>query len=428
MGQNPVSTMTRRTFLATSSALAARPTTPAPSGPSILLLSGWNIYNIGDVAITPGFLQLAQKHFPSARITLLAASYPKEITAYLTPKFPDLKVLPMEFHAGKSLSPAMEETFRGADLLVLNSGMTMSYGYYGLEWDRYIGRPLAFLKARELGIPYGVYAHSFDKLEPQADILYRDIFRTASFVYTRDSESLKVLKSAGVACPEMAFTPDSTFGFHWQNQERGESYLREHRLEPGKFLAFIPRLDVNRFRDDGHEKEHAEQTREIIVRWVRATGLPVALVPEVQKQIEPAKRMVYDLLPDDIRSAVRFQADFWMPDEAQYVYGKALALTSSEMHSIILGLAAGTPSVHFYFRQAGLKQWMVRDIGLPEWLLDQDQVSPEQIAQTLIAIAHDPAEARRKTVKAMAYVAERQTATMGVARRAAEKHYHRRSS
>jgi polysaccharide pyruvyl transferase WcaK-like protein len=182
--------MTRRTFLSSSAAVAARSALGAASGPSILLISGWNIYNIGDVAITPGFLQLVRKHFPGARVTMLAASYPKEISEYLTPKFPDLRILPMEFHAGKSLSPAMEDAFRGADLLVLNSGMTMSYGYYGLEWDRYMPRPLAFLKAREMGIPYGVYGHSFDKVEPQADILYRDIFRTASFIYTRDSESL----------------------------------------------------------------------------------------------------------------------------------------------------------------------------------------------------------------------------------------------
>jgi polysaccharide pyruvyl transferase WcaK-like protein len=418
--------MTRRSFLTTSAAAAASAAgqaRAAATGPSILLMSGWNLYNIGDVAITPGFLQLVQKHFPAARVTMLAASYPKEIAEYLLPKFPDLQILPGEFHAGKPLTPAMEQAFAGADLLVLNSGMTMSYGYYGLQWDRYLQRPLAFMKARELGIPYGVYGHSFDKIEPQADILYRDIFRTASFVYTRDSESLKVLQNAGVKCPEMAFGPDSTFGFHWQNRERGEAYLKAHNLEPGKFLAFIPRLDVERFRDDGHEKAHAGQTREIITRWVKATGLPVALVPEVKPQIETAKKLVYDLLPEDIKASVRFQADYWMPDEAQYVYSKALAVTSAEMHSIILGLAAGTPSVHFYFRQAGLKQWMMRDIGVPEWLLDQDQVSPEKIAATLIAIQKDPGAARKKAAKAMELVATRQTQTMSVVRRAAEKHY-----
>ena len=82
----------------------------------------------------------------------------------------------------------------GADLLVLNSGMTLSYGYYGHEWDRYIPRLLAFLKARELGVPYGIYGHSFDRVDPPADILYRDVLGGAAFVYTRDSESLALLK------------------------------------------------------------------------------------------------------------------------------------------------------------------------------------------------------------------------------------------
>jgi polysaccharide pyruvyl transferase WcaK-like protein len=115
-----------------------------------------------------------------------------------------------------------------------------------------------------------------------------------------------------------------------------------------------------------------------------------------------------------------------MPDEAQYVYSKALAVASAEMHSVILGLAAGTPSVHFYFRQAGLKQWMMRDIGLEEWLLDQDQVAPEKIAGALVAIAKDRRAAGRQTAKAMDFVRERQTHTMGFVRRAAEAHFEKR--
>ena len=421
--------MTRRTLLQVASAASIGASAQAQTGgPSILLISGWNLYNIGDVAITPGFLRLVQQHFPAANVTMLAASYHKEISAYLQPHFPKLTIIPMEFSAGKPLSPRFEEAYRTADLVVLNSGMTLSYGYYGLEWDRYIGRIMAFLKARGMGIPYGVYGHSFDKVEPHADVLYRDVFATASFVYTRDSESLKLLKSRGVACPEMAFGPDSTFGFDIQNREKGEQFLQAHRLEQGKFLALIPRLDADRFRKDGQEKAHAEQTREIVIRWVRETKLPVALVAEVRTQIEPARQMVYELLPADVRPQVRFQPEYWMPDEAQYVYSKAIAVASAEMHSIILGLAAGTPSVHFYFRQAGLKQWMMRDIGVPQWLLDQDQVSPERIADTLIAIQRDPAAARLAAGKAMDYVRQRQTETMKVVRRAAEDHWRKRTA
>ncbi len=393
------------------------------TGPSILLISGWNLYNIGDVAITPGFLQLARQHFPQARITMIAASYPTEIAEYLKPKFPGLEVIPMGFKPGQKLSPELQAAYEGADLVVLNSGMTLSYGYYGLEWERYIPRIMAFLKAREMGIPYGVWGHSFDKIEPHADILYRDVFRTASFVYTRDGESLKMLESAGVRCPEMAFSGDATFGFTLKDAARGEDFMRRHGLEPGKFLAFIPRLDVSRFRADGQEKAHAEQTRKIITEYVRATNQPVALLCEVKRELDNAKNMVWGLLPPEIQSKVRLQTEFWMPDEAQYVFSKSVAVASAEMHSIILGLAAGIPSVHFYFRQAGLKQWMMRDIGTPEWLLDQDEVSPEKIAGTLIEIARDPEAARRKAAKAMEFVRRRQADKMAVVRRAAESHY-----
>src|SRR5438128_1853780 len=99
--------------------------------PSILLISGWNLYNIGDVAITPGFLRLVQRYLPEARVTVLAASYPEELRTYVGRWFApeDVDLLPMEFTPGQPLSDAMEAAFRGADLLVLNSGMTLSYGY-----------------------------------------------------------------------------------------------------------------------------------------------------------------------------------------------------------------------------------------------------------------------------------------------------------
>ncbi len=405
-------TISRRTLLQTPALAAIQ-----PRAPHILLMSGWNLYNIGDVAITPGFLRLVQQHWPEARVTMLAASYPNEISAYLKPKFPDLEVVPMEFKAGQALSPAFEKVFQSGDLLVLNSGMTLSYGYYGLDWSNYIPRILAFMKARQLKIPYGVYAHSFDRVDPHADVLYADVLSTAAFVYTRDSESLKLIQSKGVRCPEMAFAPDSTFGFDLRDERRAAEFLRRHGLEPGRYMAFIPRLDVNRFREDGKEKEHAAQTRELIIRWVQETGTPVALVPEVKKGLEAARTMVYDLLPAETRRMVRFQPDYWMPDEAQAVYAKAELVVSAEMHSIILGLAAGTPSIHPHFAQAGLKQWMMRDIGLPQWLHDQDQAPVTKILDSMVAVHRDPKGARASVDQAMGLVRRRQMETMAFARR-----------
>ena len=397
--------------------------------PSILLLSGWNLYNIGDVAITPGFLRLARSYVPEAKVTILAASYPEELRTYLR-KFPeqigDFDLLPMEFKAGKPLSPETEAAFASADLLVLNSGMTLSFGYYGHEWERYLPRLLSFVKARELGVPYGIYGHSFDRVDPPADILYRDVLGSASFVYTRDSESLALLRSKGVACPEMAFGPDSTFAFDLRSAETeayAERFLAEHRLERGEFLAFVPRLDVSRFRDDGREQVHAAQTRDLISEWVRRTGEPVVIVPEVSRLLEAHKTMVFDQLPEDVRPHVRYMADYWMPDEAQAVYARSRLVVSAEMHSVILGLAAGVPSLHPHFAQAGLKQWMMRDLGIQEWLFDQDVVATERIADAMVAVKDDPAEARRGVNRATEVFRRRQKETMAVVRAAALGHF-----
>ncbi|MBI4902791.1 MAG: polysaccharide pyruvyl transferase family protein [Acidobacteria bacterium] len=416
--------MNRRTLLQ----LAAGPLVQGQSArrPSILLISGWNLYNIGDVAITPGFLRLIQQHFSEAEVTVLLASYPKELGQYLKERFPAVRTMPNEFKAGQKLTPEMERAFRGADLLVLNSGMTLSYGYYGLEWERYIGRLLAFLKANELGVPFGIYGHSFDKVDPPGDILYRDVLNRAAFLYTRDSESLKVLRGIGVAAAEMGFTPDSTFGFDLHDDAATTEFLRTHNVEPGKFTAMVPRLDVDRFRKDGKEKEHAAQTRAILEAYVEAAQEPVVLVHEVTRMIEPVKAMVLDQLSERARRFVRYKPDYWMPDAAAGVYSKARMVVSMEMHSIILALAAGTPSIHPYFRQAGLKQWMMRDIGLPEWLIDQDDSSAQQIAGAMVNVLRDDKGARAKTSAAMDRVHRRQAETMAVVKRAALTHYSRK--
>jgi polysaccharide pyruvyl transferase WcaK-like protein len=407
--------ISRRTAFA---ALAGAPAVRSAGQPSILLLSGWNLYNIGDVAHTPGFLQLCERHFPEARVTLLAASYTEEIRRYLQPRFPSLQVLPM-YRPGQPLSAEVEAAFAGASLVVLNSGMTLSYGYYGTSWDGIMPRLIAFMKARKAGIPFGIFGHSFDRVDAQANVVYSDILSSAAFIYTRDSASAERLRAAGVTAKELAFGPDAAFGFDWRDSEKGEAFLRTNNLEPGRFLAVIPRLDVQRFRNDGRERIHAEQTREWIVRWVRETGLRVATVHEVARFIGQIKAEVYDPLPADVRSRVVFRETFWMPDEAQHVYANAMAVISAEMHSVILGLAAGTPALHPYFAEAGLKQWMMKDLGCREWMFDQDTSEAAAIVPALLAIARDPASAREKAGKARLAASTRQAEMMATVKSAA---------
>jgi polysaccharide pyruvyl transferase WcaK-like protein len=418
--------ITRRSCLSSLSMPMLAPLAAATTkkkGPSILLISGWNLYNIGDVAITPGFLRLVQTYIPEAQVTVLLQTYPQELGKYLKDRFPDVQIIPNEFKAGEKLSPQMEEAFAGADLLVLNSGMTLSYGYYGTEWERYIPRLLAFMKANQLGVPFGIFGHSFDMIKPPAEILYRDVLNRAAFVYTRDSESLKVLKNAGVAAKTMSFGPDSTFAFDLRDDAKMRAFLQKHRLEPGKFTAFVPRLDVNRFRQDGREKEHAAQTVGMIEKYVEAAQEPVVLVHEVTRMLEPVKTMVFEKLSEPARKYVRYEPEYWMPDEAASVYAVARMVVSMEMHSVILALAAGTPALHPYFKEAGLKQWMMRDLGAPEWLIDQDEVNPAAIANVMVGVYKDWDGAKSKAARVRETSRDHHKRMMGEVRRAAMGHF-----
>jgi polysaccharide pyruvyl transferase WcaK-like protein len=404
-------TMRRRDSL---KLFAAAPLSLAAQGQRpkrILLISGWNTKNIGDVAHTPGFLRVVEKHLPGTEVTVAVANQGlfEETRRYLNERWPKMRVVMRPFAAPqRAVTPEYKAAFDAADLVVVNSGMTMSYGYYGLEWDRYMGNILALEMARSAGKPYGVFGHSFDRMDSPAEAIMVGLLSNAAFVYTRDGESLKLIQSKGVRCPVMDFGPDAAFGFDLRDEAKARVYMKANELEPRKFLAFIPRVDITRFANDGREKVLAEKHREILTRWVRTTGMPVAMVAEVEGQIEPARTMVYEPLPDDVKAKVRFRREFWWPDEAASVYKEATAVVSLEMHSVIMGLQAGTPSVHPYFQQAGLKQWMMRDIGRPEWLFDIDTSDLSPLSNELARIAKDQEGARRRTAEAMRFVERRQ--------------------
>ena len=171
----------------------------------------------------------------------------------------------------------------------------------------------------------------------------------------------------------------------------------------------------------GGPEEWAGKLREVIVEWVKRTGLRVALVPEVEKEIGPMKAMIFDKLPEDVRGHVVHRATFWNADEAVSLYAQAHTVVSVEPHSCIMALAAGTPMIHFFTRRHGYKAWMFRDVGLPEWLIDIDTEPAARVTAALDRIHGQYGLARGKVKRAMQFVNARSGEMMGDARRAAVK-------
>ena len=93
--------MNRRTFLKQTGAFSAALFLPAclnkvkeeKKNPYLLVVSGWQDVNIGDIAHTPGLLHILQTHLPEATITLWKRSKSEKVEALLKKNFPEIEIL-----------------------------------------------------------------------------------------------------------------------------------------------------------------------------------------------------------------------------------------------------------------------------------------------------------------------------------------------
>jgi polysaccharide pyruvyl transferase WcaK-like protein len=229
----------------------------------------------------------------------------------------------------------------------------------------------------------------------------------------------------------MEFGPDATFAFTLLNEKKAEDFLAEQELKDKEFICAIPRLryspyykihqtaptpeDLKREAvSDRFKDQDMSKLREALIAFVRKTSLKVLTCPEMISEMALAKEELIDPLPDDVKPYVVWREHYWNPDEAASVYARSLALVSMELHSPIMAVARGIPSVYLRVPTDTIKGQMWRDIGLPEWILEMDESAAEDICNTLISIQKDYPAACRKVADAMTYVQELQAQTSAV--------------
>lgn len=410
-----VNTINRRGFLAAlpfvANAQANRP-------PRILLRSSWQSVNIGDIGHTPGALALLEKDFPEAEITLWPGKLGHGSRELLQKGYPRLKIAEEK----DAVAKAWEE----ADLYLSGSGS----GFPASE------HAIAFQKAT--GKPVGVFGVSTDPIsgigagrEPEGGTLkelrakasrlppthlspeLRYILDRCAFFFCRDSISRDYLKAQGVKAPILEFGPDAQLGMTLRDDARATAWLKEHALEDGKFLCVIPRLRYTPYykvnnvartatddirdaiNDRTTETDHAK-LRDMIVSYVKNTGNKVMACAEMTYQVEMAKQVLVDPLPEEIKRNVVWRDTYWLPDEAASVYARAQAVVSVECHSPLIALHNGTPA--FYVRQPTdtCKGQMYRDFGAEDWFFEMDETTGPMLWDRLGAIHRDPTRARRK--------------------------------
>ncbi|MGB8170394.1 MAG: polysaccharide pyruvyl transferase family protein [Chthoniobacteraceae bacterium] len=410
---------TRRHFIATlSAALGASAFAAEGKRKTILLQSAWDTVNIGDIGHTPGTLRIIEQHLPDVQVTLWAMKLDERVTAMLRARFPKVEILQGSLAGTEARDEQLRQAIGRADLFVRNSGM---------------GQDTSFIEfCRKIGKPYGLYGQSYfpSMVEGHGAAERIAMLDGASFIYCRESKTLDILKNAGVKAPTLEFGPDGCFGIDVRDEERGLATMKKLGLEERKFItlqlrtntAKLPGVDDKRVpslnplhpspQQVADDERRAGVYRDLVTRWVQKTRHKVLIAPEVKKEMEHNKRLIFDPLPPEIQKHVVNLEYFWNADEAASVFARAHTVVCHEPHSPIIALANGTPIIHTYSEFHSPKCWMFQDIGLAEWLPEFDSTPAEKMAEILFSIDADYPAALARVKKAMDFVHSRQAETM----------------
>jgi polysaccharide pyruvyl transferase WcaK-like protein len=373
--------------------------------PAILIVSGWQDVNIGDIAHTPGLLHILETFLPEANLILWKRSNSEEVKKLLNMNFPKVKVIYGSVNSEKDTdSPEVLEAMKDSDFMIHGSGPSLVGADNLACWMKYSDKP------------FGVFGTT---LENPGEY-HQSILKKASFIYTRETLSIEHLKKAGIEGPNIQFAPDATFYLSIRDEDKSGQFLKANGFEDNKFLCAIPRLrytpyhlfkpDRNGWTDEKikqveetnlkfKEQDHAK-LREAIIAWVRETGNKVLICPEMTYEVDIMDELLIDPLPPDVKPFV-IKHGYWMPDEAASVYARAHTILSFECHSPIIAAANGTP--FFYLRQPEdtIKGQMYYDLGFNEWVFEIEQTEGKQIADRLRDVWKDYGKAEARLQEGM---------------------------
>lgn len=412
-------TLNRRQFIQQSSLISAAALLPflvqatKKENPVLLITSGWQDVNIGDIAHTPGLLALLKSRLPQARIILWKKSRSEKVEAMLNHYYPEVRII----HGAVSKefvvqSEEVKQAFAEADLFIHGSGPSVVAADFLQAWQRSMQKP------------FGIFGTTIQDINANLKAL----LSKASFIFTRETASIQKLNEAGLSGSHIAFAPDATFAMTIRDDAKAQEFMNANGLKPRSFICAIPRLrktpyykiransgwseqqiqEVNALNDRWKEIDHAK-LREAMIAWVRKTGNPVVVCPEMTYQVDIMDELLIDPLPADVKARV-IKHDYWLPDEAASLYSQAHCVLSFECHSPIIALTNGTPA--FYLRQPEdtIKGQMYYDLQLTDWTFEINDVTGEQIAGRLMSVHADYAKARKRVKASMDLVKQRYNA------------------
>lgn len=387
------------------------------------VVSGWQTVNIGDVAHTPGTLAAILRHAPGATVTLLGIWLDEREQAMLARYFPQVEVVTGRL-TDAEWTPEVARFAAEVDVLVHGSGPDLVAQREVEAWRQRTGKPYGFF-----GVtvdPLRPYGGPLDRCEVMLDALTgdlleparRELLDEAAFVWCRDPLTAKFLQGQGIRSDVVEFGPDATVLCDFYDDAEGAAVLAEYGLVEGEFLCAVPRLRYTPYHeirgrealpDDlrkaaysaGHREPDLDVLRQGIITWVRRTGHPVLVVPEMSYAVELAQHHLVGSFPDDVADRVHVLPRFWELQEAAAVYRRSAGVLSIECHSPLIAIAEGVPACYLRQPTDTIKGAMYAGLGLADWVVELEGGDPGAGVDGIVhRWVDDPAGARRQSLAA----------------------------
>lgn len=357
--------------------------------PTILIKSGWQDINIGDIGHTPGLLALLKAHAPGVIPIFWPYDLSDAVEEMLLRHFPGLEIVHGSITNGRADNPDLAEACQRAQLLIHGPGPCLMGAGDLRAWHEMTGKPYGI---------YGITITEFDELD-------HAVVSRAAFAYGRETLSAQALASAGFPSTRTGFVPDACVACTIADDARALPWMKGAGLEEGRFLVAIPRNrrtpyhwskasiewtqeQIRAVEEENHlhREEDFSKLRAIITRWVRETHLPVLLAPEMLDALSLLGPHLFALLPDDVRPYVVLRDKWWLTDEASSIFARAAAMISLDCHSPLLAMARDVPALYLCQPQDAPKARMYEDFGLQEWLLPIESTCPDKAADQLLSL------------------------------------------
>lgn len=357
-----------------------------PEQPNILLVSGWQSLNVGDIAHTPGLLSALKAEMPDAKYTVWIwqnDSTRESVAEFIKAHYPDVDCVWGDVNDDFTVdAPEVNKAMDDADLMIHGSGPMI------------LGEPHLNAFKKRTGKPYGIFGTTIQWTKPDLT----ELLQGASFIFTRETASLDSLASFGINKPLVKAIPDAVFALKMKADDKVDAWLKEHDLKEKDYICVIPRLrrtpyahfapevlaEINHLNDSCKELDHAK-IREAMTQWVRTTKKKVVVCAEMTYQIPLLDELLIDKLPEDVKPYV-LKHEYWWPDEGTSFMRKSQALISMECHSVIMTLANGTPAFYVRQKEDTVKGQMYYDLGFSDWVFEIDQTNGEQIFECLMEV------------------------------------------